>query len=72
MRDTEDKPSTDLEVRQCPTHRGDARPLIAHHVGVNLCLSRQRDFYHKCHRCVYRGKSATYVLPEADASADTA
>ena len=49
-------------MRQCPTLEGDDRPLIAHTIGPGLCLSRQRTYYHKCHRCIYRGKPASYVL----------
>ena len=49
-------------MRQCPTLEGDDRPLIAHTIGPGLCLSRQRTYYHKCHRCIYRGKPSNYVL----------
>lgn len=45
-------------MRQCPTLPGDDRPLIAHTIANPLCLQRQRDFYHKCHRCVFRGLAA--------------
>ena len=55
---------TGSQVRQCPTHTGSDRPLIAHSIAVNLCLSRQRDFYHKCHRCQYRGKPVDFVAPD--------
>ena len=48
-------------MRQCPTIEGDSRPLIVQCVEAGLCLARQRDFYHKCHRCVYRGKAAEFV-----------
>jgi hypothetical protein len=24
-------------------------------------MERQRELYHKCHRCVYRGRSADFV-----------
>jgi hypothetical protein len=51
-------------MRQCPTLEGDDRPLIAHMIGSQLCFSRQRTNYHKCHRCVYRGKPADFT-PEA-------
>lgn len=54
-------------VRQCPTLPQVERPLIAHTIGKNLCLSRQREFYHKCHRCLYRGKGADFEL-SADAT----
>lgn len=26
-------------------------------------MERQRGFYHKCHRCVFRGKAADFRLP---------
>jgi len=51
-------------MRQCPTLEGDARSLIMHRIGVELCMSRQRGFYHKCHRCAFRGKPASYT-PDA-------
>ena len=38
-------------MRQCPTLSGDERPLITHSISSCLCLERQREFYHKCHRC---------------------
>ena len=53
-------------MRQCPSLCGDERPLITHSISSGLCLQRQRDFYHKCHRCEYRGKAADFVVPEAD------
>ena len=49
-------------MRHCPTLDGENRPLIAHTIGAGLCLSRQRGFYHKCHRCLYRGKPADFSL----------
>lgn len=48
-------------MRQCPTLPGDERALIAHTIPGLLCLERQRDFYHKCHRCVFRGKPVDFV-----------
>ena len=57
-------------LRLCPTPRGEARTLITHHIGVDVCMARQRDFYHKCHRCVYRGKAASFVAPGAEVAAD--
>ena len=48
-------------MRQCPTPEGDGRPLIAHVIEPCSCLARQRELYHKCHRCIYRGKSAEWV-----------
>ena len=62
-------------MRQCPTLEGESRPLIAHRIEACLCLARQRELYHKCHRCVYRGKAAGYVhepAPEALESAPPA
>jgi hypothetical protein len=49
-------------MRQCPTLPGDDRPLIAHSIVNGVCMERQRDFYHKCHRCVFRGKPADFVF----------
>lgn len=64
--------------RLCPSVEGSASPLITHRIGVDVCLARQRTFFHKCHRCVYRGKAATWEpepvavlelsVPEAPAS----
>lgn len=47
-------------MRLCPTVDGTASPLITHRIGVDVCMARQRTFYHKCHRCQYRGKAATW------------
>jgi hypothetical protein len=49
-------------MRHCPTLPGDERPLIAHSIVTGVCQQRQREFYHKCHRCVYAGKPADFVL----------
>jgi hypothetical protein len=49
-------------MRQCPTLPNDERSLIAHTIGTGLCMERQRDFYHKCHRCMFRGKAADFAL----------
>lgn len=51
-------------MRQCPTLEGDARALITHTISVDLCMSRQRCHYHKCHRCLYRGKPASHVVED--------
>jgi hypothetical protein len=51
-------------MRQCPTPVGDHHQLIAHWIPPSLCLARQRDYYHKCHRCQYRGKPAQFRLDE--------
>ena len=50
-------------MRQCPTLRGEERPLIAHSIANALCMERQREFYHKCHRCEFCGKAADFSLP---------
>ena len=52
-------------MRQCPTLPGDERPLIAHSIVNGVCMERQRDFYHKCHRCIFRGKPADFVFEPA-------
>lgn len=55
-------------MRQCPTLPGDDRPLIAHSIENGVCTQRQREFYHKCHRCLFRGKAADFTLdPPPDA-----
>ncbi|MHC5064888.1 MAG: hypothetical protein ACYTG5_13045 [Planctomycetota bacterium] len=48
--------------RQCPSTNGAPRPLITHRIGTDLCLQRQRENYHKCHRCIYKGKPASFEL----------
>jgi hypothetical protein len=50
-------------MRQCPTLSGDDRPLIAHSIQSDLCMQRQREFYHKCHRCMFRGQAADFAPP---------
>jgi hypothetical protein len=57
-------------MRQCPTPEGAYHPLIAHRITSALCLARQRDFYHKCHRCRYRGQPAGLSLEEPEPVAD--
>jgi len=64
--------------RLCPSVEGSASPLITHRIGVDVCQARQQAFFHKCHRCVYRGRSVTWEpdpvailelqVPEAPAS----
>jgi hypothetical protein len=39
--------------------------LITHRIGADVCLARQRTFFHKCHRCVYRGQPADWQPPES-------
>lgn len=51
-------------MRTCPSVEGSASPLITHRIGVDVCLARQRTFFHKCHRCIYRGQPADWE-PEA-------
>lgn len=51
-------------MRFCPTVEGSSAPLITHQIGVDTCMARQRTFYHKCHRCQYRGKSAAFQLTQ--------
>jgi hypothetical protein len=38
--------------------------LITHRIGVDVCFARQRTFFHKCHRCIYRGKAASWEPDE--------
>lgn len=47
-------------LRRCPSPSGYALPLIIQAIRPELCLQRQREFYHKCHRCLYRGKPADF------------
>ena len=49
-------------TRQCPSTNGAHPPLITHNIGAQACLTRQRELYHKCYRCVYRGHSASFVI----------
>jgi hypothetical protein len=51
-------------LRQCPTLPAHGRQLIEHRIESAQCLERQRTQYHKCHRCVYRGKPAGFVIGE--------
>jgi len=52
-------------MRLCPSVEGSAPPLITHRIGVDVCLARQRTFFHKCHRCIYRGQPANWEPAEA-------
>ena len=47
-------------MRLCPSVEGSASPLITHRIGSDVCMARQRTFFHKCHRCIYRGKPADW------------
>ena len=31
---------------------------------MDLCFARQRTFFHKCHRCIYRGQAANWEPDE--------
>jgi len=49
-----------LTMRDCPTTQGSSMPLIIHRITAEDCSSRQECHYHKCHRCIYRGKAASW------------
>ena len=51
-------------MRNCPSVDGSATPLITHRIDSDVCMARQRTFFHKCHRCVYRGKAADWEPAE--------
>lgn len=51
-------------MRLCPSVEGAPSPLITHRIGTDVCMARQRTFFHKCHRCIYRGQAADWE-PEA-------
>jgi len=53
--------------RQCPTRSDGTHTLIAHWITAAVCLERQRQHYHKCPSCQYRGLPASAVLPRAPA-----
>lgn len=52
-------------MRLCPSVEGSNAPLITHRIGVDVCMARQRTFFHKCHRCIYRGQAANWEPAEA-------
>jgi hypothetical protein len=52
-------------MRLCPSVEGSNPPLITHRIGVDVCLARQGTFFHKCHRCIYRGQPASWEPAEA-------
>jgi hypothetical protein len=52
-------------MRLCPSVEGSASPLITHRIGVEVCMARQGTFFHKCHRCIYRGQAASWEPAEA-------
>ena len=47
-------------MRDCPTVEGSSIPLILHRVTSGDCMARQECNYHKCHRCVFRGKAVDW------------
>lgn len=47
-------------MRDCPTVHSPSMPLIVHRISAQDCMSRQSCHYHKCHRCVFRGKAADW------------
>ena len=51
-------------MRLCPTIEGVSSPLITHRIGVGVCMARQGDQFHKCHKCVFRGKTADWQPEE--------
>jgi len=51
-------------MRTCPSVEGSASPLITHRIGADVCMARQGTFFHKCHRCIYRGQAATWEPAE--------
>lgn len=51
-------------MRLCPSVEGSASPLITHRISTDVCTARQGAFFHKCHRCIYRGQPASWE-PEA-------
>jgi hypothetical protein len=57
-------------MRDCPTVEGSSIPLIIHRIGAGDCLQRQACNYHKCHRCIFRGKPAAWVPTENGAARD--
>lgn len=58
-------PTCGAQLRDCPTLPGDSRSLITHRIEPSACLERQRQQYHKCYRCLYRGKPAGHVVETA-------
>ena len=51
-------------MRLCPTVEGSPSPLITHRIAPGVCLARQRTNFHKCHKCVYRGKAVDWQAEE--------
>lgn len=59
------EPTSRVATRACPTIEGRHVALITHAIAPGACLQRQREQYHKCHRCVYRGKAASFEFAPA-------
>ena len=38
--------------------------MITHRIVADVCMARQGTQFHKCHKCVFRGKAADWQ-PEA-------
>ncbi|MFK7738976.1 MAG: hypothetical protein AB8H80_01540 [Planctomycetota bacterium] len=53
-------------MRLCPSVESSAAPLITHRIGADVCLARQDNNFHKCHRCVYRGKAKDWESDHPD------
>ncbi len=51
-------------MRDCPTVHSTSMPLIIHRISAQDCMSRQSCHYHKCHRCMFRGKAAEWQPEE--------
>jgi len=42
------------DTRQCPTYEYPDEPLFAHTITCSTCETLQKQFFHKCAKCVYR------------------
>lgn len=51
-------------LRGCPSVPGDKRPLIVHSIDTGICSKRQQNGFHRCHRCLYRGKPLDWIYEE--------
>ena len=72
LTDVQEDPTTTRRapLRACPTPPDELRSLITHSIHVSVCMSRQRDFYHKCHRCRFRGKSASFTIDNGEVATE--
>lgn len=52
-------------MRLCPTVEGSPSPLITHRIPADVCQARQGTNFHKCHRCIYRGKPVDWQPADA-------